>query len=65
MNTVIVVICSVAVIVMAIAYVILTEDDWSGIVGILLAILFTIYILNTEWDSLPDMIYLVFAIYLY
>ena len=29
----------------------LTEDDWSGIVGILLAILFTIYILSTEWDS--------------
>ena len=29
----------------------LTEDDWSGIEGILLAILFTIYILNTEWDS--------------
>ena len=28
-----------------------TEDEWSGILGILLAILFTIYILSTEWDS--------------
>ena len=29
MNTAIVVICSVAIVIMAIAYVILTEDDWK------------------------------------